>query len=395
MNKLTESRIANRNLAPKIALDKLPLPFCEDVSPHFESTNNPTVGKRLNAFPSNSRNRRVCARDGRVENLVEVESRTEKWAAGATNDIKGALVNYEAKLILKGLSAKTILDRIRMLQLIVSRGANLLNPESIFHTINNLKKLGPSTETVTETPWTPGSKNYAAKTYVNFCKVAGVEVPDHINFKKWAKQKGKLPWIPHEKEVDALIACCSRKVGTFLQLLKETGMRCGEAWRLTWSDVDPEHNIISCNHPEKGSNPRQFKVSSKLVAMLNQLPKIGQKVFGESKLNQFRQNFMVQRKKASHKLQNPRLQKISFHTLRHFYGTILYHKTKDILHVKQKLGHQNINSTLIYTHLVSFDMENYTSRTAKTTKEASQLVEAGFEYVCTTPQNVMLFRKRK
>jgi hypothetical protein len=35
------------------------------------------------------------------------------------------------------------------------------------------------------------------------------------------------------------------------------------------------------------------------------------------------------------------------------------------------------------------------SSTAKTTEEAKELVEAGFEYICTTPQDVMLFRKRK
>ena len=34
------------------------------------------------------------------------------------------------------------------------------------------------------------------------------------------------------KEVDDLIAGCSRKVAAFLQLLKEIGMRAGEAWQL-------------------------------------------------------------------------------------------------------------------------------------------------------------------
>jgi hypothetical protein len=33
--------------------------------------------------------------------------------------------------------------------------------------------------------------------------------------------------------------------------------------------------------------------------------------------------------------------------------------------------------------------------TAKTTKEAEKLVEDGFEYVCTTPEDIMLFRKRR
>jgi site-specific recombinase XerD len=32
-----------------------------------------------------------------------------------------------------------------------------------------------------------------------------------------------------------------------------------------------------------------------------------------------------------------------------------YHKTKDILHVTQMLGHRNIKNTLIYTQLINND----------------------------------------
>ena len=64
-------------------------------------------------------------------------------------------------------------------------------------------------------------------------------------------------------------------------------------------------------------------------------------------------------------------------------------------YVVNVLGHRDINTTLLYTQLVSFESDDYHSATAKTTEKAEQLVEAGFEYVCTTPQDVMLFRKRK
>jgi ribosome-binding ATPase YchF (GTP1/OBG family) len=71
-----------------------------------------------------------------------------------------------------------------------------------------------------------------------------------------------------------------------------------------------------------------------------------------------------------------------------------YHKTKDILHVMNLLGHRNIKNTLIYTQLVDFQNDDYHSATAQTMKEATKLVEAGFDYVCTH-NDVMLFRKRK
>jgi len=58
------------------------------------------------------------------------------------------------------------------------------------------------------------------------------------------------------------------------------------------------------------------------------------------------------------------------------------------------LGHRNIQTTLIYTQLVNFESDEYYSATAKTIREAAQLVEAGLEFVCTI-DNIQLFRKRK
>jgi len=52
-------------------------------------------------------------------------------------------------------------------------------------------------------------------------------------------------------------------------------------------------------------------------------------------------------------------------------------------------------TTLIYTQLVHFESDEWHSATAKTTEEAAKLVNAGVEYVCTTPETIMLFRKRK
>jgi len=58
-------------------------------------------------------------------------------------------------------------------------------------------------------------------------------------------------------------------------------MRSGEAKRLLWTDIDIEKNINILNDPEKGSNPRMWKVTTKLLNMLCLLPRKSQKVFGE------------------------------------------------------------------------------------------------------------------
>ena len=85
---------------------------------------------------------------------------------------------------------------------------------------------------------------------------------------------------------------------------------------------------------------------------------------------------------------------ISFRTLRHFKATMEYHRTKDILHVMQLLGHKSIKNTLVYTHLVDFGGDEFVCKVAKTVDAAKELVESGFDYV-TDVEDMKLFRKRK
>ena len=75
------------------------------------------------------------------------------------------------------------------------------------------------------------------------------------------------------------------RTATFLQVLKETEMRSGEAKRLHWTDIDSEKHLIRLDEPEKGSNPRIWKVTAKLIAMLNNLPRKAARVFGNGPLN--------------------------------------------------------------------------------------------------------------
>lgn len=108
--------------------------------------------------------------------------------------------------------------------------------------------------------------------------------------------------------------------------------------------------------------------------------------------------FLKARKRIAERLGNPRLMRIHFHTLRHWKATTEYHKTKDILHVKELFGHRKIDNTLLYVQLEKalFNEPNDEFRfaAAKTVEEAGRLIEVGFEYICHH-EGVMLFRKRK
>ncbi|MGB9022730.1 MAG: hypothetical protein WCC94_04760 [Candidatus Bathyarchaeia archaeon] len=124
----------------------------------------------------------------------------------------------------------------------------------------------------------------------------------------------RLPFVPLETEIDQLISAAGRKTGTFLQLLKETGIRPGEAWNLKWIDLEKSTvNIL----PEKNSNPRQLRISTRLMAMLNRLPRRYEYVLRNPKVDPlrsmevFRRSVAGQRKRLTQKLQNPRISAIT------------------------------------------------------------------------------------
>jgi integrase len=221
----------------------------------------------------------------------------------------------------------------------------------------------------------------------------------HIG-KTWERPKytttSSLPYIPTEEEIDTLIASASHKTATLLQLLKETGMRIGEAERLKWLHIDQQRKLIYIT-AEKGSNSRLLPISEKLIGMLNQLPKKTDNIFTTTN-NGTRNTFIEIRNRTAKKLNNPRLKQIHFHTFRHWKATMEQHKYKDPWRVKEILGHKTIKSTEIYIHIESQLYLNQTDeficKIAKTPYDASKLIESGFTYVQTI-DGLHLSRKRK
>jgi integrase len=280
----------------------------------------------------------------------------------------------------QGYARESIRGYLSCVRPLWKRGANLYDPETVKDVIARQK-------------WSANRKRNVINAYSLFLKMEGLT---------WDKPKcrvtRKIPFIPTEEELDALIAGCGRKTATFLQLLKETAMRSGEAKRLCWTDLDFERQLITLNDPEKGSNPRVWKVSAKLVGMLNALPKNRLRVFGTGPINSQKTTFYRARKRLAAKLQNPRLLRISFHTFRHWKATMLYHKTKDPYYVKEFLGHKSLKSTEIYITIERTIFEptsdEFTVRVVDNPDALKALLEVGFEYVCEQDALVFL-RKRK
>jgi len=323
----------------------------------------------------------ICVKE--TKNL-EAEPQTAEVLRRNENEIgefKQKILEYALWLRSNGKSEATIFGRVKLLRRLTKRGANLYDPQSM-------------KTTIAEQKWGNGQKNNAVDAYSSFLLMVGGEweAPAY-------KTVRKIPFIPKEAEIDQLIASSSRRMAIFLQLLKETGARCGEIWQLNWSDIDFESKVVNIT-PEKNSNPRVAHLSNKLLEMLEHLPKnYGERVFSlpHMRVDNFAVNFQRQRRRTANKIQNLRLLKIHFHTFRYWKGTMLYHQTKDMYYVMQRLGHKSIKNTLLCVQLEEalFQGENeYISKVAKTEKEICSLIDAGFEYV-TEFQGAKIFKKRK
>ena len=109
-------------------------------------------------------------------------------------------------------------------------------------------------------------------------------------------------------------------------------------------------------------------------------------------------NFHLQRKRIARKFDNPRLLKITFTTLRHWKATSYYHEVRDILKVKQLLGHKTLRSTMIYIDIEKAIYgelsQEFIVKVAEDPQEIEKLLEVGFEYVCEK-DGKLFFRKRK
>jgi len=319
--------------------------------------------------------------------LAEVDPRTEAGLRGATKkpltkeEAKGKIVEFSFWMMKEGYAESTIELRTGVIKLLIKNGVNIYDPEEVKRFIAMQKG------------WSNGRKRNVAYAYDTFLRMEGIS----WNMPRY-KSTSKMPFIPLEEEIDQLIAGCGKVMAAFLQGLKETGADPGELLKIEWSDVDFKKKVVRINHPVKGHNPRILPISDKWINMLSRLPKKSDRIFNGTPRGHAL-NFRRQRNRLAVKLNNPRLKKITFRTLRHWKGTMEYHRTLDAKYVQKILGHKSLQSTEIYINIEQalFQNENdeFHVKVARKADEAAKLVEVGFEYVCTTPDNLMIFRKRK
>ena len=177
-----------------------------------------------------------------------------------------------------------------------------------------------------------------------------------------APQKGLyLPRFLNESEIEALLATPDIFTETglrdraILELMYSSGLRVSEAVNLKIKDVDLDAGILTTMG--KGNKMRRVPVGSSAVEWLTKYFDLRRKHENLRVDNCFvsqhgkpltRQNINAFIKEYAKKAG---LEGISPHTLRHSFATHLVQNRADIRSVQQMLGHADISTTQIYTHM--------------------------------------------
>jgi len=275
----------------------------------------------------------------------------------------------------KGRSENTLYTTSQKLNQL-GRNTDLMNPEEVLTFIANHKV-------------TNSTKNKLLDCYQNFCQVNEV-----IFQKPRYKYERKIPLIPTTENIYKIISASSQKYATLFTILEQTGIAPMELATTKRTDIDAEQGIINVQGC-KGHNSRSLKLKPQTADLLRAyLHKYtGEYPFPKSK--RIGEMWRRTRNRLAKEQNLPQLRQIPLRNLRHHYACKTYDRTKDILLVMQKLGHKKIETTMLYTQLITFnEEENYTCKTATNIKEAQDLIEHGFEYV-TELDGMKLFRKRK
>ena len=256
-------------------------------------------------------------------------------------DVKGKIFETLWSMKKNGYSEYTIKFTSKALKLL-NKHCDLNNPESI--------KLF-----LTQHDTSDGYKKNLVHAYERYLK--------HCNL-SWRRSKyyfrSKLPKIPSEAKINMIISASNKKLALQLKISMETGLRPIELVNIKVKDIDFEKSLIYPTTAKHG-NPRTVKIKSNTLNLLRQHVhkkdlQLNDKIFKE-KADYYSKKYRETRNKLAKKLNDPSIKSIRLYDLRHFYATMLYHKTKDILYVKQQLGHKKLETTLIYTQLVNFESD--------------------------------------
>ena len=198
------------------------------------------------------------------------------------------------------------------------------------------------------------------KSFFKYLKREGLKKTNPAAGISFPRKEKKLPRFLEENEVRHLLDSVDVKEKNgardlaVLELLYSTGMRVGELSGLKVKDLDLANGIVRVFG--KGSKERLVPVGLKALeavsAYLSSRTPDSEWLFTNDKGHQLDQRmvrFLVDKQvKAASLSKN-----ISPHSLRHSFATHLLNHGADLRSVQELLGHSNLTTTQIYTHVTT------------------------------------------
>lgn len=177
------------------------------------------------------------------------------------------------------------------------------------------------------------------------------------------KQSQRLPVILNREEIKKMIDLTTNfKHKLLLALTYAAGLRVSETVSLKVRDIDLAGLTLTVRQG-KGKKDRLTVISAGLIPQLEQIMvgKTGNDFVFESERGGRLTETSAQ-KVFYQALRRARIDKpATFHSLRHSFATHLLENGVDVRYVQELLGHANIRTTQIYTHVTNPGIKNIKS----------------------------------
>lgn len=180
---------------------------------------------------------------------------------------------------------------------------------------------------------------------------------------KFAKTSNKLPVVLSRDEIEKIInSIVNQKHRLLISLSYGAGFRVSEVINLKIKDINLEDLTIHIKG-SKGDKDRITILAEKLKSDLHALMALRDKneyVFASERGGKLTRR--TAQKIFENALRLSGIQKeASFHSLRHSFATHLLENGVDVRYVQELLGHANIRTTQIYTHVTNPSIKNIKS----------------------------------
>lgn len=180
---------------------------------------------------------------------------------------------------------------------------------------------------------------------------------------KTAKESKTLPIVLSRNEIGTIISSITNpKHKLLIELSYGGGLRVSETINLKVKDIDLDELTIHIKQ-SKGQKDRITLLPEKITVDLYKL--IALKKAGDFVFESERGGKLATRtaqKVFENALKKSNVKKdATFHSLRHSFATHLLENGVDVRYVQELLGHQNIRTTQIYTHVTNPNLKNIQS----------------------------------